>query len=255
MNPRKLYAFLARCYRFGILTCVKMDIAKLLSRRDEFGVYIPGYKQKVFLRKHTSDEDTFDQIFVAQDYSHPFLDGFSPKVIVDAGAYVGYSSVYFANKYPDAKIIAIEPEDSNFELLQKNTQNYKNIYCIKAALWSEPVKLKVVKGEADRHWAFKVEKLSGDGNADSRAISVVTIPQIISTYKLETIDIFKIDIEGAEKELFSKDYEPWITKCKIIVIELHDRFLPGCSKVFYSALSNLPFNQHSKRENIFVDLR
>ncbi|OGI67955.1 hypothetical protein A2738_03860 [Candidatus Nomurabacteria bacterium RIFCSPHIGHO2_01_FULL_42_15] len=255
MNPRKLYTFLARCYKFGIFWCIKMSTTKLLSRRDEFGIRIPGYKQKMFLRKHTSDEDAFDQIFVAQDYTNPFLDGFSPKVIIDAGAYVGYSSVYFANKYSDAKIIAIEPEDSNFELLQKNTLNYNNIYCIQAALWGEPEKLKVVEGDAGRHWAFKVEKLSGDGNANSRAVSVVTMPQIIATYKLETIDILKIDIEGAEKELFSKNYESWISKCKIIVIELHDRFLPGCSKVFYSALSTLPFNQHTKRENIFVDLR
>lgn len=42
-----------------------------------------------------------------------------PRVIVDAGANIGLASLFFANKYADAKIIAIEPEEHNFKILKK----------------------------------------------------------------------------------------------------------------------------------------
>ncbi len=51
----------------------------------------------------------------------------SPETIVDAGANIGVTSIYFANRYPGAKIFAVEAEASNFAMLVKNTQAYPSI--------------------------------------------------------------------------------------------------------------------------------
>lgn len=67
------------------------------------------------------------------EWEHPK----SPRVIVDAGANIGLTSVFYSNKYPRAKIFAIEPEPSNFELLKKNTASYTNVVRIQAALLRE----------------------------------------------------------------------------------------------------------------------
>jgi len=41
-------------------------------------------------------------------------------LIIDAGANVGYSSVYFLSNFPNCRVIAIEPDGDNFASLQKN---------------------------------------------------------------------------------------------------------------------------------------
>lgn len=253
LHWNQLHTYILKCYRFGLLGCTTMCFTKMFSRQEEVALHIPGLKEKVFLRKRTSDDAAFNQVFVELDYAAPFLKNFSPKVIVDAGAYVGYSAVYFTNKYPDAQIIAIEPEDSNFNLLEKNTQAYPNIKRVKAAIWSKKAKLQSANVN-EREWGFRVQESEYSKTDHSKFIPSVTIPEIMEIYGLDSIDILKIDIEGAERELFSENCEAWITKCKVIVIELHDRFAPGCSKAFYSALSNIPFRQYIRGENVFVGL-
>ena len=81
-------------------------------------VYIPQYRHPIYLRRYTSDYSTFKQIYVKKDYDISI--DFEPKIIIDAGANVGLASVYFANRFPNAIIYAIEPEQSNFEALVQN---------------------------------------------------------------------------------------------------------------------------------------
>ena len=78
--------------------------------------------QEIKLRKNTSDADTFDQVFIEQNYK---LQINHPKLIIDAGANVGISTFYFKTLFPNAAIICIEPEEDNFILLKKNLK-YKN---------------------------------------------------------------------------------------------------------------------------------
>ena len=61
----------------------------------------------------------------------------APRVVVDAGANIGLSTVFFANKFPQAKIVAIEPEPSNFAMLRDNVAPYPNVTPVQAALWKE----------------------------------------------------------------------------------------------------------------------
>jgi hypothetical protein len=96
-------------------------------------IYYLYYSQifcPLILRRNTSDKHVFRQIFITKDYNIPLK--IKPKLIVDAGANVGYSSLWFSRKYPKSKIIAIEPEDSNYEVLIKNTDSNDNIFPVKA---------------------------------------------------------------------------------------------------------------------------
>ena len=52
--------------------------------------------------------EVFKAIFIRRNYRFPV--DINPKLIIDGGAYVGYSSIYFSLKYPQAKIIAVEPK-------------------------------------------------------------------------------------------------------------------------------------------------
>lgn len=197
----------------------------------------------IYLRSDTTDIKVFMQIFRNLEYEIDFK--LNPKVIVDCGANTGLSTIYFKNKYPDATIIAIEPESSNFDLLLKNTKGYSNLHCLKKGIWNRDVNLEIANPEAEK-WAFITKEVEYESN---NTIEAISIDRILEEYDIETIDILKIDIEGSEKELFEKNFENWIPRTKIILIELHDFMRNGCSKSFIKALENFSFSVSKKGEN------
>lgn len=206
---------------------------------------IRKYKHLI-IRKGTTDIIVFDKVFIKKEYKLPFK--IYPKLIIDGGANTGYASLWFANEYPDAQIIAVEPEESNFQVLKKNTLNYRSIRIIKAGLWNQNIFLKVLnRGEGK--WGFVTEEA---GSSDKSKIKAVTIDNILKKSGCNRIDILKLDIEGAEKEIFSSNYENWLDKVNILIIELHDRHKKGCSKTFYSAVKKYNFNEFRKGENIIL---
>jgi FkbM family methyltransferase len=188
------------------------------------------------LRFPSSDIDTFEQIFVGNEYD--FLVETQPRVIVDAGANIGLASIYFANRYPEAKIIAIEPEQSNFELLRENVAPYANIIPLQAALWHKNEEIDLIDPGRGK-WGFMTQNKESEPNpattspdAICHTVKAVTVDRLMDEYALDRINILKIDIEGAEKEVFSNTAS-WIDKMDSIVIELHDYLRPGCLDSFY----------------------
>lgn len=203
-----------------------------------------------YLRGNTSDFAVFKQIFFAKEYDINF--GIQPISILDCGANIGLASFYFKLKYPNAKIITVEPEQSNFELTKKNTASFKDMYYEQAGIWKQDAFLKISAGPLNEHWDFVVSETTED---DKNAIKGLSIPSIMKKYNLDEISVLKIDIEGSEKELFETGYEEWLPKVKILIVELHDRMKPGCSKAFYKAISNYDFDFTHSGENIIATRR
>ena len=97
-------------------------------------------------------------------------------------------------------------------------------------------------------WAFAVkEDINGKGD-----IKTVTIEELLSLFDKHYVDILKIDIEGAEKELFSNNTN-WINYVGTLIVELHDRFKKGCSEAFYTATSAYDYRKNVKGENIILE--
>ena len=85
-------------------------------------------------------------------------------------------------------------------------------------------------------------------------VSAITMEDILRKLAVSRIDLLKLDIEGSERELFSTDSGAWLNRVEYIVVELHDRYRPGCAKAFYSALATRDFIQEIRGENIFIRL-
>lgn len=189
-----------------------------------------------FVRCPSSDGLVYEQIFLNREYD--FKERFPPQVIIDAGANIGLASVYFAARFPEARIFAIEPEDSNVELLRLNTRDYPNVVVVHAALWSRDEQLHVIDHHLGK-WGFMtapVDETPPQGDAIAQEIRGLTVPSLLKAYGIGRVDIFKIDIEGAEKELF-EHCETWIGQVDALIVELHDRMKPGCSDSFNTASS------------------
>ncbi|MEZ4754822.1 MAG: FkbM family methyltransferase [Bdellovibrionota bacterium] len=207
-------------------------------------------KYPFVLRNHTSDVHTFEQIFMNHEYD--FNVKSTPEIIIDAGANIGFASMYFSGKYPESKIIAIEPEKSNFQLLVKNVAPYKNIFPLQAALWNENGKISLVD-PGEGHWGFMTDRKDNQERslgAYQHEVRSITVDKIIREFKLAKIDILKIDIEGAEREVFA-DTSAWIDKVGSLIVELHDRLKPGCTASFQSGAKGFD-NEWKQGENIYL---
>ena len=71
----------------------------------------------------------------------------------------------------------------------------------------------------------------------------------------DKIDLLKLDIEGAELELFSCGSDVWLGHVRLLVLELHDRFRPGCAQALYTAANGRPFTQEIRGETLFIRFR
>lgn len=200
-------------------------------------------KYSFSFRNNPFDFATFEEVILKEDYNLTI--NFNPSTIIDGGANIGLTSVFFANKYPQADIVAVEPEEGNFEMLKKNTKNYGRISLIRSGIWSHSAILSVID-EGKGNNSFTVAEILSP-KVDS--INAISIYDIIQERSWDTIDILKLDIEGAEKNVFEKNFEQWLPRVKILIIEFHDRMIEGCSSTVLKALSNYSFRSEIKGEN------
>jgi FkbM family methyltransferase len=210
---------------------------------------LAGIEHPLWARAGTSDVETFEEVFLMRQYDLPFAD-FEPVHILDLGANIGYASVYFAARWPQARILAVEPATSNLELLDKNTQPWNRITCLQAAVWSHPSWVQVANPK-DAPNAFRMSE-SHDSRKES--IPAYTVAQLIERQGCRHLDLLKMDVEGAEAEIFQNG-TAWLDRVKVLIIELHDRLAPGCAQALYRALQGYRFQQEIMGGNLVIDLR
>ena len=238
-----------RLYKSGSVVSVKdtfggNHVLKITRNDCLFPIYIRG---------KTSDEYVYDDIFCRGEYA---ISVETPPVrIIDAGANIGLASVYFANQYPDATIIAIEPELANYTLLVQNTKNYPNVIPLQVALWDTITELNLFDSGLGS-WAFMVGEDSAQNQLsvpvvhEGHLTKTITIEKILEDYNMNEIDILKMDIEGAEKEVFESS-AAWIKKVKSLIIELHERYKAGCNRAFYNNTNGFD-HEWQRGEDIFL---
>ncbi|MDJ0835202.1 MAG: amino acid adenylation domain-containing protein [Acidobacteriota bacterium] len=172
--------------------------------------------------------------------------------VVDVGAHIGMASLFFAMQVEDVELVCLEPIPTIRETLQANMDLYQlNARVIEAAAGAEP-------GDADLTWYPNVSVISGcyaDQEEERQVVAawlrqaagehvlkqedlddltagrlqprhfkgrMTTISQIIREYRLETIDLLKIDAEKSEWDILCGiQPEDW-PRIRQLVIEVHD---------------------------------
>lgn len=223
--PESHYAFLSWSRdRFGLARCLfqylEMSILGRQLARIPSGLSV----RRLYIRPGTTDQSVYDEVLLSGEYA---VDAESPSVIVDAGAHIGLASLFFSTRYPEATVIALEPEPANFQVLTRNVAHLPHVRPLNVALWNTESRLSM--DGADRAtWSHRVsEDRVG-------AVLGVTLPQVMERFGVDRIDILKLDIEGAEQEVMGASAE-WIDKVGLLVVETHDRFRPGCCDILRDA--------------------
>jgi FkbM family methyltransferase len=163
-------------------------------------------------------------------------------VVVDAGANIGAASLWFLERFTQASIVAIEPEPGNLSVLRKNAKNRDRLLVMQAAVGSVPGHVALRYG--DLGWATQTER-------SENGVPIVTMRQAFDSVPNGSPFIAKIDIEGFESDLFSKNLE-WLDQVKVVYIEPHDWMLPGkgTSLSFQKAFGEREFELYLGKETI-----
>jgi FkbM family methyltransferase len=188
-----------------------------------------------YLRKGGSDSKVFNHIFVSKEY-HPLIEliksnKISIKNLIDVGANIGLATIYIDKHLPNLKIVSIEPDEDNFNLLIQNLGSLKNqnIEKLNLALWHKREVLYKDRSFRDgEEWSytFDVRKNICCNFPSGNEVKGITIHDVINDFKLDEIGILKLDIEGAERFLFDKKISDlsFLNITKILALEIHDEF-------------------------------
>jgi len=203
-------------FRYNHYRLIKKSILQKESNVTNLERYTPGviklFDKNLYFVDQLSYESTYQEIFLQKIYS--FNANREDPVIIDCGANIGLSLLFFKLKFPNCRITAFEADPKIFEYLKENVKsfNFEGIDLINKALWDKETILEFYSEGAD---GGRIDdKIVGNGNL----IKVETIK--LSQYLKEDIDFLKIDIEGAEYKVLEecKDY---LKNVKKIFIEYH----------------------------------
>ena len=133
------------------------------------------------------------------------LDKNIPKII-DAGAYIGLSTLYFKTIYPKAKILSFEPNPNIFPLLEENIEinDLKGVTLKKLALGNKKA-IRNLYIDSSNNYSFSTSSFIKDAwNGEQHTSPIEVKVEKLSDYISENVDLLKMDIEGAEKEVLEE---------------------------------------------------
>lgn len=181
----------------------------------------------VVLRTYSSDPDVFKQVFIDRQYELP-VPMERVRTLLDGGANVGLSTLYFLMRCPDAFVLAFEPDPENYRYAVVNTQVFASrVRMLPMALWSRDEQLDLVKGDAA--WASSVRM----SESPSLPVEGVSIAGALQLCGWSHVDLIKLDIEGAEIDILDAATPSTIQQAKYWAIELHSERARGRFKQLF----------------------
>jgi len=247
---RSLQSALSRRRNYIVLTPPFLRRQRLLSKRS-------GRRVTLEVRDAT-DLSVMAQIYRSEDYDLARLPRWrdiearyaeitragGDALIVDCGANIGASALYFAEQFALARVLAVEPQPGNFLVLSRNCAGNPRIVPLQAAVASED-KRGTLLDPGKGNWGFRVSERSGGD------VEMVSLNSLLARTGGAPF-IVKIDIEGFEAELFSRNLE-WLDRFYVLIIELHDWMLPRqrSSHSFLRAIGALDRDFVHAGENVF----
>ncbi|WP_296334541.1 FkbM family methyltransferase [Reyranella sp.] len=193
-TKRKFFSLKAR-------DSVDLNLMGLIFDKNEYGLERIGRRDEL---------DAQYETIVAQNLS---------PLIIDCGAHCGIATKFFAETYPQARIVAVEPDEDNVALAREiNSEERITVLCAAVGNADGTGRLE----RQDRSFAHRVNGAVGGA---TRILSINTLLDD-ERHRGARPFIVKIVIEGSEENLFA-DNTDWIDAFPLLIIELHDGMLPG----------------------------
>ncbi|WP_052273458.1 FkbM family methyltransferase [Flavihumibacter solisilvae] len=193
------------------------QVRRLKNLEENRENHTPFLGGKLHFYRHNEFLHSIDEIFLKEIYSTDF-EGNQTPYILDCGANIGMSVVYFKWKYPGSTVIAFEPDDFNYSYLEKNVKSMKldNVTIKKEAVWIENTTLNF---HSEGTMASRIEEVNNGDQAPALQVKAIRLKDLLN----REVDMLKLDIEGAEYAVV-KDIEEKLINVKRIFLEYHGKF-------------------------------
>lgn len=209
------------------------------SQIRRYRVAFPGHPHsEIHLRSRTGDYFVFYEVFLDECYRLPSWLRGKPMRILDLGANIGLTSLYFSTLVPDARLACVEPDEANVRLLRMNLAALGDrVQVISGAVGERTTSRLFLPGPT---WGGALDSGGNERapHADGRAVACYSMADIIARTGFDRIDLLKMDVEGAEKEIFAGDLT-WLSVVDVILIELHG---PYALTEFKEAVARVGFS-------------
>lgn len=216
----RLYRLAARAltdtmtlWREGLGTYLQVVRLRMASDNMDSPVEVKfrSLAHPLYLRPGTDDLNAVLNNIVRQEYGYQSPET-PPKVMVDAGAYIGDTAVYFLNRYSTLRVYALEPNPESRAVAELNLTPYGDRITL------IPAALSTTVGTVTFGGVEMGAQISGQGDFE---VSTTTLPVLLSEIPGGYIDILKMDIEGAELDILSDEVSDWLLHVGLLIIETH----------------------------------
>jgi FkbM family methyltransferase len=214
---RRFWSTLKLVRLLGLKQTLRFAVARYFGSSNIVTLRLKGIPHPLHARARGRDINCLWQVFGNLDCQIELSP--PPHVIIDGGAHVGFASVYLANRFPNAVIFAVEPESANLELAKRNLQYYPNVRLLQSGIWSKDSQLVIENPEAES-WAFRVREVP---QATAGSFTGRSIDSLMQEARLSQVDLVKLDIEGAETEVFNAPRLDWLEQNRALIIEIHGK--------------------------------
>ena len=189
-----------------------------------------GDGRAVHYRPATSDVSlVYDILFKPGRKSEYWLpDGLEPRVVFDIGGNIGIAARYLANRFPGAQVHSFEPVAENLELMRRNLEGTGAlVHGYGLGGESGVFEFHTPAGAPDDLSGYS---RFGAADAASKAVrgEIRAVPDVLQTLGMAAVDIIKIDVEGAEREVIDAFPDQFLARATWVYGELHGAALdPG----------------------------
>jgi len=154
--------------------------------------------------------------------------------VLDAGANIGAFSALLCLLHPSLPILAVEMDAANFGLLHLNTAHCQHIVRVHGALWGNSTRLSIQRGHG---WGPPEWQYEAVADPEGRHLGV-SVPDLLAAHNITTLQLAKVDIEGAEREVFAAPSAAvWLNRTREVWIEIHEGRRPGAEAAVHNALT------------------
>ena len=158
------------------------------------------------------------EVFSGKSYTRlPYIE--DVKTVLDVGANIGAATLYFAANYPQARILAFEPDPQSYELLWRNVQGMQRISIFQFGLADVDKMAPLYRGLADP----VTNSLGASPDASTHSdllVSLRAADAVLIEEKITAIDILKLDTEGAEPAIL-RCLAACLPNIAVIYVEFH----------------------------------
>ncbi len=144
--------------------------------------------------------------------------------IIDAGAHIGLSVLYFKSLAPGAEILAIEPNSKVLPLLQKNVfeNQLEGVVIEPVALSDRAGREKFYLDASAWQWYSTAGMHKGAWNGRQESLELTVETRRLADFLVQRVDLLKMDIEGGEYDVFSACMPADFARIKYVIMEYHN---------------------------------